>query len=57
VILSTKAAQLQELANTGSVSNSSGSNATASSFAIPNLDVRQRYTWLGLATGFLFSYW
>ncbi|KAG9811375.1 hypothetical protein KCU77_g19914, partial [Aureobasidium melanogenum] len=52
-----KAAQLQELANTGSVSNSSGSNATASSFAIPNLDVRQRYTWLGLATGFLFSYW
>ncbi|CAD0082133.1 unnamed protein product, partial [Aureobasidium vineae] len=56
VILSTKAAQLKELANTGSVSSSSGSNSTASSFAIPNLDARTRYTCLVFTLGFLFSY-
>ena len=55
VILSTKAAQLRQLANTGSVSSSSGSNSTASSSAIPNLDARTRYSWLALTVGFLFS--
>ncbi|THV77834.1 Osmotin, thaumatin-like protein [Aureobasidium pullulans] len=53
VILSTKAAQLRELANTGSVSSSSGSNSTASSFAIPNLDARPWYTCLVFVVGFL----
>lgn len=47
-ILKSKAAQISQLASSGTVSGSSGSTATASSLASPNLDARGLCAWLAI---------